>query len=150
LIHQVYMHKQVRHTIRVLFNYSQPSTKSTNAHIHQSTYSIMTQLINYSNACNVLDSSRCMWYRVNTEVATSWCNKNIIIVANMDIKSVTINHVCMNIWLNNNAYLHTYSSTIIVSNVIHAITIFQLQLFACINSTRQQPTTYMSCYNSSA
>jgi hypothetical protein len=42
---------------------SQHSTNFTNAQIHQVTYSIMEQFINYSNACNVLDSSRCMRYR---------------------------------------------------------------------------------------
>jgi len=42
---------------------SQHSTNFTNVQIHQVTYSIMTQFINHSNACNVLDSSRCMRYR---------------------------------------------------------------------------------------
>ena len=42
---------------------SQHSTNFTNAQIHQVTYSIMTQFTNHSNACNVLDSSRCMRYR---------------------------------------------------------------------------------------
>ena len=41
---------------------SQHSTNFTNAQIHQVTYSIMTQFINHWNACNVLDSSRCMRY----------------------------------------------------------------------------------------
>jgi alpha-galactosidase/6-phospho-beta-glucosidase family protein len=37
MVHQVYTLKQVRHTVRAWFRYSQLSTKSTNAHIHQST-----------------------------------------------------------------------------------------------------------------
>ena len=43
------------------------------------------------------------------------CNKNIVCKIshpsyNLDIKSVTISHVCMNIWLNKNAYVHTNNS----------------------------------------
>ena len=51
-------------------------TKFLNAQIHQVTYSIMIRLTNYSNACNVLDSFRCMRYQITSRYLR--CNKNIV------------------------------------------------------------------------
>jgi len=65
IIQQVYKQNQLMYTIRVLFNYSQSSTKSTNAHIHQFPQGLTQQLL---NACNVVDSSRCMWYQRILEI----------------------------------------------------------------------------------
>jgi len=42
-IHQVYKHKQVRHTIRAYFNFSQPSTK-----IHQCTHTQIQIIITFT------------------------------------------------------------------------------------------------------
>ena len=129
MIHQVYMHKQVRDTIKVWFNYSQPSTQSTNAHIPQSTKSQHSP--NFTNAqihqthmqirlmqgriMHLYMIPICMRYH-HQEGRHLWCNKNITIVANMDIKSVTVSHECMNIRHNTNTYIHTINYDNVVNS----------------------------------
>jgi len=75
----------------------------------------MTRLINYSNACNVLDSSRCMQYQITSRSSPSMQQNIVCKISHpsyiLDIKSLTIIHVCMNIWLNNNAYVHKQFTT---------------------------------------
>jgi len=94
-----------------------------------------------------------------TKVVTSWCNKNIIVVVNMDIKSgrlnmdiksVTISHDCMNIWLNNNSYVHTNhqhsTPTFFNTCLHHQVVINSMQEFNNVIQYMQSPQSTFIMY----
>ena len=78
------------------------------------------------------------------------CNKNIVCKIShasyiLDIKFVTISHVCMNIRLNNNAYVHTNNSrhhhhSFSIYAITNKITITQ---HICIHRQYHNQLTYM-------
>jgi hypothetical protein len=64
--HQVYKHNQAMHIIHLfrVFTIITKVHQCTYTPIHKSKYDSTHQLL---NACNVLDSSRCMWYHYDFE-----------------------------------------------------------------------------------
>jgi len=94
-----------------------------------------------------------------TKVVTSWCNKNIIIVTNNWIQSIRRHQYEYKIRYHQ-SWMHKHmtqqqcicSQQIVTNNRLQYYTCnhhIQHQHLACISSTHQQPTTYISCYNSS-
>jgi len=83
--------------------------------MHQFTKSHIPRLINYSNACNVLDSSRCMRYQITSRSRHLRCNKNIVCKISHPSYILDINichhQSCMHEHMTrHNAYFHANNS----------------------------------------